>query len=86
MVTVAGAAGDRVFLQNMNTFSVHLPVANKEARRRESGQAGTDNIGGFTVNSLGLFRACKGFIVSAGIIHHLASIFRYCIFCLHYSV
>ena len=66
---VARAASDGVLLKDMDVAARHLRVANQIAGRAQRRQAGADDVGALVVDSLGLLGTCKGFVVSAGVIH-----------------
>ena len=66
---VARAAGRRAFFEDMDAFALHLAVAHQIAGSRQSCKAAADDVGRFSVYALGLLGTCKGFIVTARIIH-----------------
>ena len=69
-IAVAAAAGKLKLFKNVNVFAFHLSVAHKVERRSQTGEAGSDNISGFFINTLGFLRVCEGFISSCRIIHN----------------
>ena len=76
-VAIAGAAGDGVLLQNMDMLALHLGIADQIAGGRQRCQAGADQIRGLAVHAVRLFGRCKGFIVTAGIIHNVPPVSVY---------
>ena len=52
---VATAAGEFQFLEQMNMLAIHLSVADKIKRRRQTGKPRTDDIGGFLIHVFRLF-------------------------------
>ena len=66
---VARAAGCRAFFEDMDAFALHLAVAHQIAGSRQSCKAAADDVGRFSVYALWLLGTCKGFIVTARIIH-----------------
>ena len=69
LAAIAAAAGQLQLFQQMNALALHLAIANQIKRGGEPGQAGADDISGFFIHALGLFRMCEGFIGASGIIH-----------------
>ena len=72
-VAIAGTAGNGVLLQNMDMLALHLGIAHQVAGGRQCCQTGADQIRGLAVHAVRLFGRCKGFIVTAGIIHKSTS-------------
>ena len=66
---VAGPAGDRILLKDMDAFSRHLPISHQVAGSSQSCQTGSNNIGRFSFHTLRFEWPNKSFIVSTGIIH-----------------
>lgn len=66
---VAGAAGERILFEYMNMAALHLSVADEKTGRRKRGESRTDQIRAFLVDILRFFRFCKGFVISAAVIH-----------------
>ena len=75
MNAVTGAAGQGQLLQNVDVFPFHLPVPHQKAGGCQGSQSGTDQICGFTVNALRLYRVCECFIISIAVIHMNTSLF-----------
>ena len=69
LITVAGAAGDRILLQNMHPFALHLSVTDEIAGRRQGRKSAANDIGRLLIDALRLFGSCKRFIIAARIIH-----------------
>ena len=63
--SVTGTASDRIAFKEMNVFTRHLCITHEKTSCRECRKSGSDEVGGFMVNSLWLFRAGKRLIVTA---------------------
>ena len=74
LIAITGTAGDGVFLEHMHMLALHLTVTDQIAGSRQCCQTGADDISGFMIDTLRLFRGCKSFIVATGIVHRKASL------------
>ena len=70
LITIASAAGQRVFFKHMDAFALHLTVPDEIARCGQRRQTRTNDIGRFIIDTLRLAGMCKGFVVATGIIHN----------------
>ena len=75
---VAGAAGHRQVLKERDVLAGHLCIADQEASRRQTGQAGADDICRLVVDAFGFFRRCKRLVVTAAVIHSVYLPFMMC--------
>lgn len=66
---VAGAACQRQMLKQGDVLARHLSVTDEEAGCRKTCKAGAYYVGGFFIDTFGLFRGGKSFIVTAAVIH-----------------
>ncbi len=70
---VAGAAGYRVLVEEMNVLAGHLGIPHQEAAGGQGGQARANEVSRLMIYALRLLGTGKGFIVATGIIHKSAS-------------
>ena len=64
LITVAAAAGQLQFFQQMDVLALHLPVPDQVEGCSQPRQTRPDDIGGFLVHIQGLLRMGEGFIGS----------------------
>ena len=75
---VAGAAGHGQVLKERDVLAGHLRVADQEAGRRQTGQAGANDIRRLILDAFGFFRRRKRLIVTAAVIHSVYLPFMMC--------
>ena len=75
---VAGAAGHRQVLKERDVLAGHLRIADQEASRCQTGQAGADDISRLILDAFRFFRRCKRLIVTAAVIHSVYLPFMMC--------
>ena len=69
LVAIAGTAGNRVLFEHMHMLTPHLAITHQIAGSGQGCQTGADDISGFMIDTLGLLRVCKSFVIATGIIH-----------------
>lgn len=74
LAAITGTAGDGPLFKEMDMFPFHLTVTDQVAGSCQRRQTGAHEIGRFPIHSRRLFRARKGLIVPAGIIHFIPSV------------
>ena len=71
VAVAVAAAGKLVLFEKMDVLALHLAVADEIEGRGQTGETGADDIGGFAVDALRLFRVGEGFIRSGRVIHDI---------------
>ena len=74
LAAITGTAGDSPLFKEVDVFPFHLTVTDQVAGSCQRRQTGAHEIGRFPIHSRRLFRARKGLIVPAGIIHFIPSV------------
>ena len=74
LAAITGTTGDGSLFKQMDMFPFHLTVTDQVAGSCQRCQTGAHEIGRFPIHSHRLFRARKGLIVPAGIIHFIPSV------------
>ena len=74
LAAITGTSGDGSLFKEMDMFPFHLTVTDQVAGSCQRRQTGAHEIGRFPIHSCRLFRARKGLIVPAGIIHFIPSV------------